>query len=53
MGLVCEKLFMLLISNLAFTYAGRREMQWLFSEMVLLPTDNSCGRVRNGGEVGR
>lgn len=43
---------MLLIYNLDFTYAGRRETRWLFSWTVLERADNSCGRVKGGGEDG-
>ena len=43
---------MLLISNLDFTYAGRRETQSLFIWTVLVCTDNSYGRVKDGQEVG-
>lgn len=53
LGLVCEKLCTLLTSNLDLTYIGRRKMQWLFSWTVLLCEDNSQGRVKFRGEVGR
>lgn len=53
LGVVCEKLCMLLTSNLDLIYIGRRETQWLFSWTVLLHADNSQGRVKFRGEVQR
>lgn len=53
MGSVCEELCVLLISNLAFTYASRRETLWLFRGTVVLPADSAHGRVRDRGEIGR